>query len=138
MNGPLHSELGRRESQIMDVVYRLEEASVEEIRTNLPDPPSNSSVRSMLRLLEEKGYLDHYQEGRRYFYYPTHPKGEVRRSMLRHLTKTFFGGAVSEAVAALLSVEEENLSSEDLDEMERLINRAQSKSKEEEGGDERE
>jgi predicted transcriptional regulator len=125
MSGSLYSELGRRESQIMDIVYRLEEADAETVRVELSDDVSNSTVRTMLRHLEEKGYLKHRKEGRRYVYYPARPKAEVRRTMLQHLTETFFGGSVSEAVATLLSAEEGELTSDTLDELERLIDQAQ-------------
>jgi predicted transcriptional regulator len=121
MSDSLYSELGRRESQIMDVVYRLEEAEAETIRAELPDPPSNSAIRSMLRHLEEKGYLDHREEGRRYVYFPTRPKEEVRRSLLNHLQETFFGGSLSETVATLLSAKSENLSPETLRELEKVV-----------------
>lgn len=124
MNGSLYSELGRRESQIMDVVYRLEEAGAEAIRAELPDPPSNSAIRSMLRHLEEKGYLDHREEGRRYVYLPTCPKEEVRRSLLEHLQETFFGGSLPETVATLLSAKREDLSPETLRELERVVEEA--------------
>ena len=124
MNGSLYSELGRRESQIMDVVYRLEEAGAEAIRAELPDPPSNSAIRSMLRHLEEKGYLDHREEGRRYVYFPTCPKEEVRRSLLEHLQETFFGGSLPETVATLLSAKREDLSPETLRELERVVEEA--------------
>ena len=124
MNGSLYSELGRRESQIMDVVYRLEEAGAEAIRAELPDPPSNSAIRSMLRHLEEKGYLDHREEGRHYVYFPTCPKEEVRRSLLEHLQETFFGGSLPETVATLLSAKREDLSPETLRELERVVEEA--------------
>jgi predicted transcriptional regulator len=124
MNGSLYSELGRRESQIMDVVYRLEEAGAEAIRAELPDPPSNSAIRSMLRHLEEKGYLDHREEGRRYVYFPICPKEEVRRSLLEHLQETFFGGSLPETVATLLSAKREDLSPETLRELERVVEEA--------------
>lgn len=124
MNGSLYSDLGRRESQIMDVVYRLEEAGAETIRNELPDPPSNSAIRSMLRHLEEKGYLDHREDGRRYVYFPTHPKEEVRRSLLDHLRETFFGGSLSETVATLLSTKREELSPETIRELEQVVEEA--------------
>ncbi|MCS3650240.1 putative transcriptional regulator [Salinibacter ruber] len=134
MNGSLYNELGRREGQIMDVVYRLEEAGAETIRTRLPDPPSNSATRSMLRHLEEKGYLDHRQEGRRYVYFPTRPKEEVRRSLLDHLQETFFGGSLSETVATLLSAKSEDLSPETLRELEQIVEDARDSSESSEAG----
>lgn len=118
----------------MDVVYRLEEAGAETIRTRLPDPPSNSATRSMLRHLEEKGYLDHRQEGRRYVYFPTRPKEEVRRSLLDHLQETFFGGSLSETVATLLSAKSEDLSPETLRELEQIVEDAHDSSKSSEAG----
>ncbi len=134
MNGSLYNELGRREGQIMDVVYRLEEAGAETIRIRLPDPPSNSATRSMLRHLEEKGYLDHRQEGRRYVYFPTRPKEEVRRSLLDHLQETFFGGSLSETVATLLSAKSEDLSPETLRELEQIVEDAHDSSESSEAG----
>jgi BlaI family penicillinase repressor len=134
MNGSLYNELGRREGQIMDVVYRLEEAGTETIRTRLPDPPSNSATRSMLRHLEEKGYLDHRQEGRRYVYFPIRPKEEVRRSLLDHLQETFFGGSLSETVATLLSTKSEDLSPETLRELEQIVEDAHDSSESSEAG----
>lgn len=118
----------------MDVVYRLEEAGAETIRTRLPDPPSNSATRSMLRHLEEKGYLDHRQEGRRYVYFPTRPKEEVRRSLLDHLQETFFGGSLSETVATLLSAKSEDLSPETLRELEQIVEDAHDSSESSETG----
>lgn len=118
----------------MDVVYRLEEAGAETIRTRLPDPPSNSATRSMLRHLEEKGYLDHRQEGRRYVYFPTRPKEEVRRSLLDHLQETFFGGSLSETVATLLSTKSEDLSPETLRELEQIVEDAHDSSESSEAG----
>jgi Predicted transcriptional regulator len=135
MHSSLYNELGRRESQIMDVVYRLEEAGAEKIRAELPDPPSNSAIRSMLRHLEEKGYLDHREDGRRYVYFPTRPKEEVRRSLLDHLRETFFGGSLSETVATLLSSKREDLSPETLRELEQLVEDARGASDPPETGD---
>ena len=118
----------------MDVVYRLGEAGAETIRTRLPDPPSNSATRSMLRHLEKKGYLDHRQEGRRYVYFPTRPKEEVRRSLLDHLQETFFGGSLSETVATLLSAKSEDLSPETLRELEQIVEDAHDSSESSEAG----
>jgi predicted transcriptional regulator len=95
-------DLGRRERQIMDVVYRLERATAAEVLAELPDPPSYSAVRGMLRLLEDKGYLRHEQDGPRYVYLPTTERGEARRSALAHLLHTFFDGSRENALAALL------------------------------------
>ncbi|HET7307497.1 MAG TPA: BlaI/MecI/CopY family transcriptional regulator [Gammaproteobacteria bacterium] len=128
MNQALHAKLGRRESQIMDVVYRDGEATAESIREALPAPrPSNSSVRSMLRLLEDKGHLAHRRDGRRFIYRPSVPAKRARRSALNHLVDTFFGGSTQTAVATLLSMRASKLSEAELTELSELINRAKHK-----------
>jgi len=96
------SELGRRERQIMDVVIRLRRASAAEVGRGLPDAPSSSTVRTMLRLLERKGWVKHEWEGPRFIYTPTAPAETLRRSAVRHLLDTFFAGSVESAVASLL------------------------------------
>lgn len=117
-------KLSRRESQIMAVVYELGRATAEEIREQLPDPPTNSSVRMLLRILEEKGHLTHEQDGPRYVYLPTVPTDRAGLSALQQLKKTFFGDDVPSVVAALLSMSRSDLSREDLDELEKLIEQA--------------
>ncbi|HET7231508.1 MAG TPA: BlaI/MecI/CopY family transcriptional regulator [Longimicrobium sp.] len=102
-------DLGRRERQIMDVVFRLGRATAAEVLAGLPDPPSYSAVRGMLRLLEDKGYLRHEQDGPRYVYLPTTARDEASRSALAHLLRTFFDGSRENAVAALLDMEDEPL-----------------------------
>ena len=101
MTGREMVHLSRRERQIMDIVYELDQASVADVLERLPDPPSYSAVRAMLRLLEEKGHLTHEQQGARYVYRPTVSRERARRSALRHLVRTFFEGSTEGAVAAL-------------------------------------
>ena len=115
-------ELGKRERQIMDVVYRLGRATVAEVRAGLDDPPTYSAVRGMLRFLEDKGQLRHVQDGVKYVYLPTVAPSKARRSALQKLVRTFFGGSTREAVAAL--IEEKRLGSEDLDRLQELIDLA--------------
>ena len=122
MAGPLHTQLSRRESQIMDIVFQLGEATAEQIRAQLPDPPSNSAVRVLLSILEERGHLTHRRDGKRFIYSPTLVPDKAKRSALSHLVKTFFGGSVPQVVATLLSDAE--LTSADLDELARLIAQA--------------
>lgn len=122
------NELGRRERQIMDAVYSLGEASVGAIREELPDPPSYSSVRTMVRLLESKGWLRHRQAGKKYLYRPTHSHDSASKSALRHLLDTFFAGSTTEAVAALLDVDP-NLSQSDLNRIESIIKQAKKEGK---------
>lgn len=119
-----HRELGRRERQIMDAVYRLGHATAAEVRAELPDPPSYSAVRAMLRLLEDKGLLKHEQDGLRYVYLPTVAPEQARRSALRHLVHTFFGGSPEEAVAALLDMSDVELSPADRARLAKLVQRA--------------
>ena len=120
-----HLELGRRERQIMDVVFRRGKASVSEVRAELSDPPSYSAVRAMLGLLEDKGYLRHEQEGLKYVYVPALDTAQVRTSALKHMVKTFFGGSPEQAVAALLEISDTRLSSKDRQYLSQLVKKAQ-------------
>ena len=97
-------KLGRRERQIMDVIFRRGRATAAEVLEDLPDPPSYSAVRGMLRLLEDKGHLRHEQDGPRYVYLPTTERDEARRSALAHLLRTFFDNSRESAMAALLDM----------------------------------
>jgi predicted transcriptional regulator len=117
--------LGKRERQIMEVVYRRGRASVAEVLGELPDPPSYSSVRAMLRYLEDKGQLRHEEEGPRYVYLPTARTQDVRGSALSHVVKTFFDGSVSTAVAALL--DSKQLTGEEYERLSRLLEEARTK-----------
>ena len=119
-----HLQLGRRERQIMDVIYRRGKASVAEVRGDLPDPPSYSAVRAMLGLLEDKGYLRHEQQGLKYVYLPADDTRQVRTSALKHMVKTFFGGSAEQAVAALLEISDTNLSARDRQYLSNLIKKA--------------
>ncbi len=121
MSPHLHADLGRRERQIVEVVYRLGRASVSDVLDNLPDPPSYSSVRAMLRILESKGHLKHEQEGPRYVYLPSVRPDKARRSALDHLVSTFFGGSTSRAVAALLEDRDVRLSEDEIERLSKLI-----------------
>lgn len=119
-----HHQLSRRERQIMDIVYRLGEATAAEVMENLPDPPSYSAVRALLRILEEKTHLRHRQEGPRYVYVPTVPLDAAKQSALKHVLSTFFEGSVTQAVAALLDLGQDDLSDAELHRLARLIDQA--------------
>ncbi len=119
--------LGRRERQIMDIIYRRGSASAAEVLADLPDPPTYTAVRGMLRLLESKGHLRHEQDGPRYVYHPTADPDRVSKSAVRHLVRTFFDNSASSAVAAMVGMYEDRWSDEDLDHLERLIDKARSK-----------
>jgi predicted transcriptional regulator len=117
----MEQQLGKRERQIMDVIYRLGRATVAEVQEALSDPPSYSAVRGMLRFLEEKGLLRHEQDGIRYVYLPTVVPKKARKSALRHLVQTFFSGSPQEAAAALI---EEGMSDEEMDRLAALLAQA--------------
>jgi len=117
-------QLSRRERQIMDIVYRLERATAAEVLERLPDPPSYSAVRAMLRILEEKGHLTHSQDGPRYVYAPTVAPEQASRSALRHVLRTFFDGSAAQAMAALLDETGDELSEGELDRLAALIDEA--------------
>ena len=118
------STLSRRERQIMDIIYSRGTASATEVMESLPDPPSYSAVRALLRVLEEKGHLRHEQDGQRYVYSPTVERERAKRSALRRVLQTFFDDSAEDAVAALLDISQENLSDGELRRMENLIKQA--------------
>lgn len=120
-------KLSRRERQIMDVIYRLKRATVQEVLDELDDPPSYSSIRATMRLLEDKKHLKHISDGPRYVYLPTRTKDKARKSALRHLMDTFFDDSVESTVAALLDVKSKEMTDEQLDRLQSLINDARSK-----------
>ena len=115
--------LSRRERQIMDVIYRRGRATAAEVLDDLPDPPSYSAVRAMLRLLEEKGHLRHEQDGPRYVFLPIVARDRARQSALSHVIRTFFDGSATEAVAALLN-DGAKLSNAELDRLAEMIDKA--------------
>ena len=117
------AQLSRRERQIMDVIYRRGRATAAEVLEGLPDPPSYSAVRALLRLLEEKGHVHHEQDGPRYVYVPTVARDRARRTALKHVVRTFFDGSATEAVAALLDGET-RLADAELDRLSALIEQA--------------
>jgi len=119
-----HHHLSRRESQIMDIIYRREEASVAEVLEDLPDSPSYSTVRALLGILEGKGHLKHRKDGPRYVYRPTRPQHEAARSALRRVLETFFNGSTEKAVAALLDASDVDVPPEVLKRLEKLIEQA--------------
>jgi len=118
---PKPNALSRRERQIMDILYKLERASVGQVLSELADKLSYSTVRAQLRVLEEKGHVRHEEHGLRYVYVPAVPRDVARRSALRHLVETFFDGSTEKVVAALLGGEVARISSEELDRLARLI-----------------
>jgi predicted transcriptional regulator len=124
MHVPERAELSRRESQIMEILYRLRRAGAAEVLRELPDPPSYSSVRKLLEILEGKGYVEHEEEGRRYVYRPTTAPEDARRSVLRQVLHTFFGGSTEQAMQALLDVSRPGLDDAGLDRIVALAEQA--------------
>ncbi|HRI53876.1 MAG TPA: BlaI/MecI/CopY family transcriptional regulator [Pseudomonadota bacterium] len=116
--------LSRRERQIMDILYKEGRATAAEVLERMPDPPSYSAVRAMLRILEEKGHIGHKQDGPRYVFVPTVGRDTARRSALRHLLHTFFDNSAEKAMAALLDESQDKLSGEELDRLADLIAQA--------------
>ena len=122
-------QLSRRERQIMEIVYGLRSASAADVLERLPDPPSYSAVRAMLRILEDKGHLTHRHDGPRYVYSPVVPRTAARQSALRQLVKTFFDGSSTQAVAALLDMSESRLSADEAEQLATLIEKAKREGK---------
>ncbi len=118
------SSLSRRERQIMDIVYEKGRAAAADVQAALPDPPSYSSVRTLLGILETKGHLKHIKDGPRYVYLPTRPRANAAKTALRQVMQTFFGGSVEQTVATLLSVSETPLSAEESARLSALIENA--------------
>ena len=108
----------------MDILYSQGRATASDVQSALPDPPSYSAVRAMLRILEEKGHVRHEQDGPRYLYRPTVARDNAKRSALQHLLQTFFEGSREQAISALLDDSSSRISDAELDRLARLIDRA--------------
>lgn len=117
-------ELSRRERQIMDTLYRAGRGTASEVREAMADAPSDSAVRTFLRILEEKGHVRHEDEGGRYVYMPVESRQKARKSAVLKLVETFFDGSPSQAVAALLGLSAGKLSNEELDRLEEIVKKA--------------
>src|ERR1700683_478289 len=121
--------LSRRERQIMDTLYQRGKSSASEVREAMPNAPSYSAVRAMLRVLEEKGHIRHQAEGLKYVYLPIVPRDKAKRSAVKHLVDTFFRDAPDQVVAALLDVSSTRLTRAELDRMAEMIERAKKEGK---------
>src|SRR5438046_8957143 len=117
-------QLTRRERQIMDILYRRARATAAEVQADLPGRPHDSTVRTQLRVLEDKGHVRHEEEGPRYVYLPAVARHAARKSALRHLVNTFFEGSTAKVVAALLGGEGTRLTDEELKRVADLVARA--------------
>ena len=116
--------LSKRQRQIMEAVYRLERASVGEVRGAIPDPPSYSAVRTTMNILVERGLLTTARQGRKYCYSPTIPHGQVRQSAVQHLLQTYFNDSIEQAVAALIESDRDGLTEEEYKNLRALIEKA--------------
>jgi|SRR5688572_26723841 BlaI family penicillinase repressor len=117
-------DLSRRERQILDVLLKAGRATAAEVQEAMPSPPSYSAVRTLLRILEDKGHIRHEQDGARYVYMPTMTRERAKRSALRHLLNTFFEGSATQAIAALLDEDSKRLTPEDWQRLQAAIERA--------------
>ena len=116
--------LSRRERQVMDILHRRNGATVAEIMEDLPDPPTYSAVRSVLRILKEKELIHHREDGPRYIYYPAEPTERAREDVLAHVVHTYFGGSTETAMTALLRMSDTELEDDDLARLRDRIRRA--------------
>lgn len=122
-------DLSRRERQIMDIIYEAGEATAADVREHLPDPPSNSSVRKTLSILEDKGHLKHEVRGLRYVFMPTVSRNEAKRAALKHVMRTFFENSAEEVMAALMGMSSRDLTDDDYNRLAELIDRARQEGK---------
>jgi len=121
---PPAAHLSRRERQIMDVLYQAGKGTAADVRAGLPEAPSYSAVRTMLRILEEKGHVRHELDGPRYVYIPVVARDKAKRSALKHVVNTFFDGSSAQVMAALFELSPRELGDEDIARLRRLIDNA--------------
>jgi predicted transcriptional regulator len=121
---PVTEDLSRRERQVMEILHRKGESTVAEIMNGMPDPPTYSAVRSILRILGEKGLVSHREDGPRYVYAPARPTDKARDDVLEHVVQTYFSGSVEHAVNALLLLSDTKLNDSDLSRLRDKIRRA--------------
>lgn len=130
MNHGPQSGLSRRERQIMEVLYRRKSASVEEIRGELPNPPSYSAVRSTVNILERKGFLRHVLGGKKYIYSPAAARQKTMRTAVRHLVSTYFDNSLEKAMTAMLALSGKDLSKEDIERLADLVRKEKKEGRE--------
>ena len=121
------NKLSSRERQIMDVIYSLGEAAASDIQKALPDELANATIRTMLRILETKGYLQHRTDGRTFIYFASRPKEQMAKSAIKRLLGVFFNDSVPQAVSGLLQIDDVELGAKELDELEKIVSEAKKK-----------
>ena len=119
--------LSRRERQVMDILLRRGEATAAEVMADLPDPPTYYSVRSILKILVDKGHVTHREEGLRYIYLPATDAKHFREEALRHVIRTFFNGSTDQTIAAILRMSDSKLGDEEIERLQERIRKARSK-----------
>jgi len=124
MKSPDLQQLSRRERQIMHLLFEKEQMTAKEVMEQLEDAPSYTTVRTLMRILEDKGYLTHFQSGKQYVYQPVNKPTEVRQHSLEQLLKTFFGGSITKAVATFINNPATKMSESELTELEDLVKKA--------------
>lgn len=124
MTKPSPATLTRREREIMDILYRRGRATAAEVLEDMTDPPTYSAVRALLRILEDEGHIRHVQDGPRYVYLPAVARSDARKSALSHVVATFFDGSVEQAVATLVESSRSKLSTDELERLAQLIDKA--------------
>ena len=122
--GEIHATLSRRERQIMDIIYQRSQATAAEVMEHLPDAPSYSAVRALLRVLEEKGHVRHKQDGPRYVFLPTVSRDRAQKSALRQVVGTFFEDSAEQTMVALLDMTAKDMSDAELDRLSEVIEQA--------------
>src|SRR5262245_10421921 len=121
---PVTEDLSRRERQVMEILHRRGASTVSEIMRRLPDPPTYSAVRSVLRILTGKGLVSHREDGPRYVYFPVLPTDKTREDVLAHVVQTYFAGSTEQAVTALLRMSDTRIDGAQLDQLRGRIRRA--------------
>jgi predicted transcriptional regulator len=124
---PALPALSRRERQVMDILFRRGQATAAEVMSDLPDPPTYSSVRSILKILVDKGHVTYREEGLRYIYLPSADTKDLREEALKHLIRTFFDGSIDQTLAAVLRISDSNLTVEEIARLQERIRKARSK-----------
>ena len=128
MNYKLQTSLSKRERQIMEAIYRRKSASVKEVLAEIPSPPTYSAVRSILNILEEKGFLKHKKLGKKYVYSPTISAGKATKSAVKQLLHTYFDNSLEKAVTTMLEMHNDGLTDADYKRLSRIIERARKES----------
>ena len=117
-------DLSRRERQIMDVIYRRGSATATDITAELPDPPTSTAVRTMLKILEDKGHIAHTRDGMRYVYRAVVDRDKARESVITHVVRTFFNGSAEQAMATLIDKSGPELTDDELSRLAAMIEKA--------------